>query len=161
MSGDGKNAQPYTIHFNACTFGLLIIVLLFISACASASTDTLSRSEPPSSSANLSNEGFQLNNPLALDNIRFEYLFVEDGISQNDTITILQDSDGFIWIDVLNDGRIATDQKLSKFYLRQHSPNERMVNFWIFAGNKHRNLSGKTCCYLLQKRTLFSFIRWY
>ena len=96
MYGNCKKVQPLATRFIACTFGLLIIVLLFTSACDSVPTGTLPNTEPFSANANLPHEGFQLNNPLAFDNIRFEHISVQDGISQNDAIAILQDSYGFM-----------------------------------------------------------------
>jgi len=75
----------------------MIVFTLIASACDSSATVKLPGIETTSPDDILPNEGFQLQTPLVLDNIRFEHISVEDGLSQNSGLAILQDSNGFMW----------------------------------------------------------------
>lgn len=118
-------------------FGLLVIIPLFTSACASSEIVSPPGAESTSPEDDLSNSAFQLQTALVLDNIRFEHFSVADGISQNDTIAILQDSDGFMWFgseDGLNkyDGRTFTIYKYDPDNFNSLSDN------WILALHEDR-----------------------
>ncbi len=128
----GGEMQPLAIRINAFTFGLLIFVLLFTAACDSSATVTQPGTESPSPDVNLPNEGFQLQTPLVLDNIRFEHITVEDGLSQNGAFAILQDSDGFMWFGT-QDGLDKYDgQNFTAYRHDPDNPNSLSDN-WIWA----------------------------
>ena len=76
---------------------IILVILLYIPACVSLGNKSHQDTEPTVPEISLPNEEFYLQTPLILDNIRFEHITVEDGISQNNTIAILQDSTGFMW----------------------------------------------------------------
>jgi len=115
---------------NAFTIGLSIVVLLFLSACDSTAIVSQPGTESPSPEIALQLENFQLQTPLILDNIRFEHISVEDGISQNDTIAILQDSDGFMWFGS-EDGLNKYDGQ--NFTIYKHDPDNAnsLSDNWI------------------------------
>lgn len=119
-------------QFNSINFlhhGILlagIALLLFTSACDSSAT------ESPTLNDNLPNEGFKLQNPLVLDNIRFEHITVEDGLSQNGAFAILQDSDGFMWFGT-QDGLDKYDGR--DFTAYRHDPDNINTpsDNWVWA----------------------------
>ncbi|MFC1996523.1 two-component regulator propeller domain-containing protein [Chloroflexota bacterium] len=117
---------------NASTIGLLLVVLLFTSACDRADSVSPPAKESPSPDVSLSGEEFQLQPPLVLDNIRFDHISAEDGISQNNTITILQDSDGFMWFGS-EDGLNKYDGQ--NFTIYRHDPDDpnSLSDNWISA----------------------------
>jgi signal transduction histidine kinase/ligand-binding sensor domain-containing protein len=94
----------------------VILGLLFTAACRPLGAAPSSNAE---STTLLSNGEFSWQTALALDNIRFEHITVEDGISQNNTITILQDSDGFMWFGS-EDGLNKYDGQ--NFTIYRHDP---------------------------------------
>jgi signal transduction histidine kinase/ligand-binding sensor domain-containing protein len=114
------------IHLASIRIGLLVIVLLLTSACGKAELDT---SSPAGS---ITNGDFQLQTPLVLDNIRFEHITVEDGISQNNTITILQDSDGFMWFGS-EDGLNKYDGENFTIYRNDPDNPNSLGDNWISA----------------------------
>ncbi len=127
-----SEAQPLATRINVFTFGLLIIVLLFTAACDSSATVTQPVTESPSPDVDLPNEGFQLQNPLVLDNIRFEHITVEDGLSQNGAFAILQDSDGFMWFGT-QDGLDKYDGKNFTAYRHDPDNSNSLSDNWIWA----------------------------
>ena len=129
---NGGEAQLVATRINAITFGLLIIILLFTAACDSSATVMLPSTESPSPDVNPPNEGYQLQTPLVLDNIRFEHITVEDDLSQNGAFAILQDSDGFMWFGT-QDGLDKYDGQTFTAY--RHDPDNlnSLSNNWIWA----------------------------
>lgn len=103
-------------HTNISIFGLLMIALFFMSACGNSASSPPRSAESALPNTNLLNEEFQMQDFPALDNIRFEHISSDDGLSQNAIFAILQDSHGFMWFgteDGLNkyDGRNFTVYK--------------------------------------------------
>ena len=106
--------------------------MLFASACDSSATVIQPSTESPSPDVNLLNEGFQLQTPLVLDNIRFEHITVEDGLSQNGAFAILQDSKGFMWFGT-QDGLNKYDGQNFTVYKHDPDNSNSLSDNWIWA----------------------------
>lgn len=87
-----------TCHINFSTIGLLMLVLFLLSAC-SRSVANLPTNSTDSILTNISLPltEFQMLGFSALDNIRFQHITSDDGLSQNAVFSIIQDKYGFMW----------------------------------------------------------------
>lgn len=116
--------------FNKSTFFILLILLGFLTTSCSRSMET--STNHIENEVQLTNANFSLQIAPVIDSIRFEHLSVEDGISVNETLVVLQDRLGYLWFGTksgLNryDGR--------EFSVYKHDPNEpnSLSDDWILA----------------------------
>ena len=117
---------------SALCLGLMIVFTLIASACDSSATVKLPGIETTSPDDILPNESFQLQTPLVLDNIRFEHISVEDGLSQNSGLAILQDSNGFMWFGT-QDGLNKYDGQNFTVYKHDPDNSNSLSDNWILA----------------------------
>ena len=90
---------------------VLLILVLAVAACGGRSTPTLEKatneSSPEIAVASPASAPSLLPLEFGVQNLKFEHISIEQGLSQNTANCILQDSYGFIWI--------GTDQGLNKY----------------------------------------------
>jgi signal transduction histidine kinase/ligand-binding sensor domain-containing protein len=108
----------------------VMLGLLFPAACRPLGAAPTSNAESTTPQVEISNAEFSWQTAPALDNIRFEHITVEDGISQNNTLTIFQDSDGFMWFGS-EDGLNKYDGQ--NFTIYRHDPDNpnSLTDNWV------------------------------
>ncbi len=109
-------------RINFCKFIFSLFLFISMSTIPNGFADSAKGNPPPGSST--TKTAFLLQQPS--NNIRFETLSMEDGLSQNSVITMLQDRQGFMWF--------GTEDGLNKydghhFTVYKHDPeNEQTIS---------------------------------
>lgn len=116
------------VPFNFIAFGLMLCV--FISGCNKTAVIDQSEASSLYDNHNTLNLDLQVQNPHVL-NLRFEHISVEDGLAQNDAISIIQDREGFMWFGS-EDGLNRYDGKNISVFKHDPEIENSLCDNWIW-----------------------------
>ncbi len=114
-------------------FGLFLFVLILsIVSCSATQSRKIAQSLPTTSQEQVTDWPDAARKITAGERLRFERLSVEQGLSQSDVFSILQDSQGFLWFGT-EDGLNKYDG--SSFTVLKHDPDtpNSLRDNWILA----------------------------
>ena len=116
--------------FKIFTFFIILLLLAFLTTSCSRSIET--SPNPIENDVEIPKADFSWQIAPIIENIRFEHLSVEDGISVNETLVVLQDRLGYLWFGTKSGLNQYDGREFTVYKHDPYDPNS-LSDDWILA----------------------------